>query len=124
MINSAFLNEVDRYHFFPVIFCFNENNQLFEMQLKCNLNMYFHKFCEDNWELRMFILKKKKVIKLLTRIICLQDMDVNKLINGRTLLHYAADYGQSDVLGYLLEKGADANVSQCCFIIFNLITFT
>lgn len=42
---------------------------------------------------------------------CWQDMDVNKLINGRTLLHYAADYGQSDVLGYLLEKGADANVS-------------
>ncbi|XP_043463305.1 myotrophin-like [Leptopilina heterotoma] len=38
-----------------------------------------------------------------------KDMDVNKLINGRTLLHYAADYGQSDVLGYLLEKGADAN---------------
>ena len=43
-------------------------------------------------------------------------MDVNKLINGRTLLHYAADYGQGDVLRYLLEKGADANVSFSLYI--------
>lgn len=32
------------------------------------------------------------------------------MIDGRTPLHYAADYGQSDVVGYLLEKGADINV--------------
>lgn len=33
------------------------------------------------------------------------------MIDGRTPLHYAADYGQSEVVRYLLEKGANANVS-------------
>lgn len=35
---------------------------------------------------------------------------MNQMIDGRTPLHYAADYGQGDVLRYLLEKGANANV--------------
>jgi ankyrin repeat protein len=34
------------------------------------------------------------------------------MIDGRTPLHYAADYGQSEVVRYLLDKGANANV--CC----------
>lgn len=33
------------------------------------------------------------------------------MIDGRTPLHYAADYGQSEVVRYLLEKGANANVN-------------
>lgn len=33
------------------------------------------------------------------------------MIEGRTPLHYAADYGQNEVVRYLLEKGANANVS-------------
>lgn len=33
------------------------------------------------------------------------------MIDGRTPLHYAADYGQSEVVRYLLDKGANANVS-------------
>lgn len=33
------------------------------------------------------------------------------MIDGRTPLHYAADYGQNEVVRYLLDKGANANVS-------------
>lgn len=43
-----------------------------------------------------------------------QKIDVNAPIDGRVLLHYAADYGQTAVLNYLLDKGADPNVS--CFV--------
>ncbi|OAD54673.1 Myotrophin [Eufriesea mexicana] len=39
-----------------------------------------------------------------------KNIDVNQMIDGRTPLHYAADYGQSEVVRYLLEKGANANV--------------
>lgn len=40
-----------------------------------------------------------------------QNIQVNQDVNGRTLLHYAADYGQSEVVNYLVSKGADVNVS-------------
>ncbi|XP_026495541.1 myotrophin-like [Vanessa tameamea] len=36
-------------------------------------------------------------------------IDVNALIDGRVPLHYAADYGQTAVVNYLLDKGADPN---------------
>ncbi|GAB0098987.1 uncharacterized protein DMENIID0001_148040 [Sergentomyia squamirostris] len=36
-------------------------------------------------------------------------VDINEAIEGRTPLHFAADYGQSDVLEYLISKGADVN---------------
>lgn len=39
-----------------------------------------------------------------------QNIDVNQMIDGRTPLHYAADYGQTEVVRYLLDKGAEANV--------------
>lgn len=39
-----------------------------------------------------------------------QEIDVNKEIDGRPPLHYAADYGQGDVIQYLLSKGANVNV--------------
>lgn len=45
-----------------------------------------------------------------------QKIDVNALIEGRVLLHYAADYGQTAVLNYLLDKGADPNVSTRLYI--------
>ncbi|KAK7098975.1 myotrophin-like [Littorina saxatilis] len=35
--------------------------------------------------------------------------DVNAQINGRYPLHYAADYGQVEVIEYLLTKGAKIN---------------
>ena len=41
------------------------------------------------------------------------------MIDGRTPLHYAADYGQSEVVRYLLEKGANANV--CSIYLFYLL---
>lgn len=37
--------------------------------------------------------------------------DVNQEITTRSPIHYAADYGQSDVLKYLINRGADVNVS-------------
>lgn len=39
-----------------------------------------------------------------------KGFDVNTQINTRSLLHYAADYGQSDVLQYLIDKGVIINV--------------
>ncbi|GBP31897.1 Myotrophin [Eumeta japonica] len=39
-----------------------------------------------------------------------KKIDVNALIDGRVPLHYAADYGQTAVLSYLLDKGADPNM--------------
>lgn len=42
--------------------------------------------------------------------------DVNQEITTRSPIHYAADYGQSDVLKYLINKGADVNVSVIHFV--------
>jgi len=40
-----------------------------------------------------------------------ESVDVNQEIsNGRYPLHFAADYGQYEVLKYLIEKKADVNV--------------
>lgn len=41
-----------------------------------------------------------------------QSIDVNQEIDGRPPLHYAADYGQGDVIDYLITKGANVNVSN------------
>ncbi|XP_077293667.1 myotrophin [Arctopsyche grandis] len=43
-------------------------------------------------------------------IVDVQKINVNEAIDGRVPLHYAADYGQKDVLTYLLDKGANPNV--------------
>lgn len=40
-----------------------------------------------------------------------KQFNVNLEITGRYPIHYAADYGQTDVLKYLLSKGADVDVS-------------
>lgn len=37
-------------------------------------------------------------------------LDVNQEITTRSPIHYAADYGQNEVLKYLINKGADVNV--------------
>lgn len=44
------------------------------------------------------------------KIIQRQNFDVNYEIASRYPLHYAADYGQTSVLDYLLSKGANVNV--------------
>jgi len=41
-----------------------------------------------------------------------KEIDVNKEIDGRPPLHYAADYGQGDVIEYLLSKGANVNAKD------------
>lgn len=40
-----------------------------------------------------------------------QSINVNDEIEGRPPLLYAADYGQTDVIEYLIAAGADVNVS-------------
>ena len=54
---------------------------------------------------------------------CLQSgFDVNaELLNGRNPLHYAADYGQVDVIEYLLTKGANIDVSGVSYDITILL---
>ncbi|XP_037070692.1 myotrophin-like [Pollicipes pollicipes] len=41
-----------------------------------------------------------------------KNVDVNQAIDGRSPIHYAADYGQLEVLEYLLNRGADLNVTD------------
>lgn len=41
----------------------------------------------------------------------LQTQKVNKEIKGRYPIHYAADFGQLNVLKFLIKLGADVNVS-------------
>ena len=38
----------------------------------------------------------------------------SELLNGRNALHYAADYGQAEVIKYLVGKGAKLDVSVLC----------
>lgn len=41
--------------------------------------------------------------------------DVNaQVLQGRALIHIAADYGQADVITFLISKGAEVNVSIFC----------
>lgn len=51
--------------------------------------------------------------------------NVNQEITARPPIHYAADYGQTDVLRYLINKGANVNVSsftmQNCGTILKLL---
>ncbi|CAG5121279.1 unnamed protein product [Candidula unifasciata] len=41
-----------------------------------------------------------------------EGVDVNKQYQGRFPLHYAADYGQTEVLEYLLSKGATIDATD------------
>ncbi|XP_046979424.1 myotrophin [Schistocerca americana] len=41
-----------------------------------------------------------------------KQIDVNKEIDGRPPIHYAADYGQGEVISYLVTKGADVNAKD------------
>jgi len=41
-----------------------------------------------------------------------RNFNVNQEITARFPIHYAADYGQSDVLEYLLKRGADVNLKD------------
>jgi len=41
-----------------------------------------------------------------------RNFNVNQEVTSRFPIHYAADYGQSDVLAYLLKRGADSNIKD------------
>lgn len=47
---------------------------------------------------------------------------MNEMSDGRYPLHFAADYGQTDVLIYLLSKGANVNVRIRAFSICHSFT--
>ncbi|CAL1548918.1 unnamed protein product [Lymnaea stagnalis] len=58
-------------------------------------------------DIKTFVEKEAK--KTWAMIYSLQGVDVNKAIQGRLPLHYAADYGQTEVIEYLISKGAKVN---------------
>ncbi|XP_076374188.1 myotrophin-like isoform X1 [Tachypleus tridentatus] len=39
-------------------------------------------------------------------------VDINQVIDGRPPIHYAADYGQTEVVCYLLKNGANVNATD------------
>jgi len=41
-----------------------------------------------------------------------KGLDVNKEIDGRSPIHYAADYGQREVIQYLVDRGAEVNAKD------------
>lgn len=38
-----------------------------------------------------------------------EKLDVNIMIDGRRPIHYAADYGQKEIIEYLIALGSDVN---------------
>lgn len=50
-----------------------------------------------------------------------KQFNVNEEIAARFPIHFAADYGQTDVLRYLITKGANVNVSVG--VLLNIFTF-
>uniref|UniRef100_A0A914ZLA3 Myotrophin n=1 Tax=Parascaris univalens TaxID=6257 RepID=A0A914ZLA3_PARUN len=42
----------------------------------------------------------------------INESNVNKMIDGRYPIHYAADYGHTGVIEYLINIGADVNVTD------------
>lgn len=52
------------------------------------------------------------MFSLLIVVLCAKSTSVNTVIDGRPLIHYAADFGHKDVIQFLIEKGADLNVSK------------
>ena len=61
-------------------------------------------------------------IDLKCDVVLQPGFDVNaELLSGRNPLHYAADYGQVDVIDYLLTKGAKIDVSGASYDITILL---
>ncbi|XP_063398766.1 myotrophin-like [Mytilus trossulus] len=41
-----------------------------------------------------------------------EGVNLNEEIEGRTPLHYAADYGHSEVIGFLVDKGGQVDIKD------------
>ena len=41
-----------------------------------------------------------------------QDIDINSPIEGRPPIHYASDYGQKEIVEYLISRGANVNATE------------
>ena len=75
----------------------------------------------DNEELIWSI--KNGDLEAVTKFINQNPKLINEQIKGRTYLHYACDYGQEEIIDYLLRKGANINVCiaskrQCSYYFF------
>lgn len=57
---------------------------------------------------------------LLYILFIFKGVDINASIDGRLPIHYAADYGQKEVLNYLIDKGANIDV-RLSFIVSNFM---
>ncbi|XP_055911166.1 myotrophin-like [Eupeodes corollae] len=53
---------------------------------------------------------KNGELEQVMEVIKIKQIDVNSQIDGRYPLHFAADFGQNDVLSFLIEKGAKVDV--------------
>jgi len=69
--------------------------------LQLTFNIKMEKSCEE----LLWAIKNGELL-IVKDVVEKQNFDVNYEIASRYPLHYAADYGQTDVLDYLLSKGA------------------
>jgi Ankyrin repeat. len=59
----------------------------------------------------LFIINVHQALKLNNHLYLFQTYIINKEVEGRKYIHYASDYGQLDVLKYLIANGAHKDVS-------------
>ncbi|XP_063219765.1 myotrophin [Bacillus rossius redtenbacheri] len=79
----------------------------------CLLNFYY-KFCVCNLDIMSDLVWgiKNGDLDQVKDFVENKEVDVNKEIDGRPPIHYAADYGQKDVIKYLISRGADVNLKD------------
>ncbi|XP_059182182.1 myotrophin [Centropristis striata] len=63
----------------------------------------------DNDKALMWALKTGDMEEVQSKLVTAEDVN-RTLEGGRKPLHIAADFGQTDVMEYLISKGADVNV--------------
>ena len=57
------------------------------------------------------------LLGVLIELFLFQGCNVNdELMSGRNPIHFAADYGQCEVIDYLINRGADMNVSFSSYL--------
>merc|ERR1712150_439900 len=51
-------------------------------------------------------------LETISKYIETNPKQINQVVKGRSFLHYACDYGQKDIIDYLISKGADINMKD------------